>query len=139
MTYLIDTNVLSEVQRAGGNPSLLDWFAIHSGDGFLSVLTLGEMERGMLKLPPGARRTALSDWIRGIELSFAGRILAVDERIALEWARLQTRAAQAGAPMQVVDCLIAATAVVHGLTVVTRNVRDFEYAGVPIENPWRDG
>jgi predicted nucleic acid-binding protein len=102
----------------------------------LSAITIGEVWRGALRLPAGKRRTSLSDWSERLRRSFSGRVLPIDESVALRWAQIAARAEQSGRPGSFADGLIAATALDRGLTLVTRNVTDFEPFGVSLLNPW---
>lgn len=133
--YLLDTMVLSELRRWRPDPSLVDWLEhVRPTDVYLSVVTIGEVEKGIAKQqrrdPAFAER--LAAWLDGVLRYYAARILAVDVNIARRWGRLADAHGDAGA-----DLLIAATAIEHGLAVVTRNVRDFERTGVPLINPFR--
>jgi hypothetical protein len=104
----------------------------------LSVLTLAELRRGASALPPSRRRSALESWIDdALPARFLDRVFAVDKRVAEVWAERQARLDRQGRPLPVIDGLFAATAVVHGYGVATRNERDFTAFGVPIVNPWR--
>ncbi len=135
MAYLIDTNVLSELRRPQPDASVVAWVAARPpATLFISVLTLAELKKGIARLPPSARKTALADWL-DVELPayFLGRILAVDVPVALRWGEL---VAAAGRPLPAIDAMLAATASVHGLSLVTRNVRDFEGLGVVVIDPW---
>lgn len=137
MSYLIDTCALSEFTKASPSPSVDAWFAqLPEGTDFASVLTLGELEKGISKLKSGKKRASLERWAAALRDRFRGRILAVDEAVALEWGRISARVEAEGHPVPVIDGLIAATAIVHGLCVVTRNVADIERTGAPIINPW---
>lgn len=135
MSYLIDTNVLSELRRKSPDPGLVAWFAqrppatLH-----LSVLTLGEIRKGIEGVSDEVRKQKLIDWLETDLLTFfTGRILDVDGAVADRWGRL---VAAAGRPLPTIDSLLAATALEHDLVLVTRNTRDF--AGLPVEvfNPW---
>lgn len=106
---------------------------------FLSVVTLGELARGIALLAPGRRRSGLGVWLDGLERNYATQILGIDADIARLWGRLTAAAQQAGHQVGAADGLIAATARRHGLTVMTRNVRDFAPTGVELFNPWADG
>jgi predicted nucleic acid-binding protein len=134
--YLIDTVVLSELRKRQRHPRLVQWLRDKAAVMlFLSVVTIGEIERGVLsqRSQDPAFADALAAWLdRTIEI-YADRILAIDMPIARCWGRLSARIGHGGA-----DLLIAATALERGLTVVTRNVRHFAPTGVPVENPFAD-
>lgn len=136
MSYLIDTNVLSELRRRDPDANVVRWLADRpSTTLYLSVLTMGELRRGVEALPEGNRKSRLLDWLE-TELAsyFAGRILPVDAAVADRWGRL---VAQADRPLPAIDSLLAATALAHGLTLVTRNLRDFQHPGLSVLNPWK--
>jgi predicted nucleic acid-binding protein len=137
VSYLIDTNVLSELRRKAPDARVLQWFAQRpAGTLYLSVLTLGEIRKGIESLADPTRRLALLDWLETeLPAFFMGRILPVDAPVADRWGRL---VAQAGRPLPAIDSLLAATAAQHGLTLVTRNVRDVAPLGVALINPWVD-
>jgi predicted nucleic acid-binding protein len=134
VTYLLDTNVISENQRRRPDPTVAEWLeGARSDDLFTSVVVIGELRRGVENL---RRRDPLiaqliDRWLRGVTAAFGDRILPVTRRVAEQWGRADVPSRQS-AP----DGLIAATAVVHGLTVVTRNVKDFERAGAQVLNPF---
>ncbi|WKJ90498.1 type II toxin-antitoxin system VapC family toxin [Methylomonas montana] len=137
MSYLIDTNVLSELRRREPNRGVVEWFEQRPATTlYLSVLTLGEIRKGIDGLINDDRQLKLLDWLE-VELPqfFSGRILSVDAHVADRWGRL---IAQMGRPIPAVDSLLAATALTHGLKLVTRNVRDFNYPELDVINPWRD-
>lgn len=140
MSYLVDTNVLSELRRKQPDPQVRAWFAERSAQSlYLSVLTLGEIRKGIAALESSpvdaTRRQALSDWLEvDLPTFFLGRVLAVDAAVADRWGQLQ---AQAGRPLPAIDSLLAATALQHQLTLVTRNVRDFTGLSVSLLNPWQ--
>lgn len=137
MAYLLDTCALSEFTKPKPSASVDAWFAqIPDGADFVSVLTLGELEKGITKLVSSRRRAALERWFGDLRDRFSGRILVVDEPVALEWGRITARAEVAGNPLPSIDALIAATAIVHGLAVVTRNTSDIARTGAPIIDPW---
>lgn len=137
MAYLLDTCALSEFTKPKPSTSVDAWFArIPDGADFVSVLTLGELEKGITKLVSSRRRAALERWFGDLRDRFRGRILPVDEPVALEWGRITARAELAGNPLPSIDALIAATAIVHGLAVVTRNTSDIARTGAPIIDPW---
>lgn len=138
MKYLLDTTVLSETQRPKPADSVLRWLSERDETTlFISVLTLGELHCGIARLAEGKRRDDLQNWVdRELASRFYGRVLPVDEEVAAEWGRLNGMARQRGEPLPAVDSLIAATALVHHLTVVTRNARDIGRCGVPLLDPW---
>lgn len=104
---------------------------------YLSVLTLGELHRGARQVTDPVRRRRLEDWIgRDVVDRFGGRMLPVDASVALRWGDLHAEAHARGTVLPAVDSMIAATALVHSLAVVTRNSTDFERTGVPIIDPW---
>lgn len=138
MSYLIDTNVLLELRRRDPDANVVRWMADRPATTlYLSVLTLGELRKGVEGLPEGDRKRRLLDWLK-VELSafFAGRILPVDATVAQRWGRLL---AQAGRPLPAIDSLLAATALAHGLTLVTRNLRDFQHPDMTVLDPWTTG
>lgn len=137
MSYLIDTNVLSELRRRDPNVNVVRWLEGRPATTlYLSVLTLGELRKGIESLPESARKRRLLDWLE-VELPgfFAGRLLPIDARVADRWGCL---VAQEGRPLPAIDSLLAATALTHGLTLVTRNLRDFRYSGLAVVDPWSE-
>ncbi len=134
MSYLVDTNVLSELRRKQPQPEVVAWFTQRPRQTlYLSVLTLGEIRKGIERLG-AARQQPLLDWLEvGLPNYFLGRLLAVDAHTADRWGRLL---ASAGRPLPAVDSLLAATAMQHDLTLVTRNTADFGGTGVRLINPW---
>lgn len=138
MRLLLDTNVLSEVVKPRPSPRVIAWLRERSAlDLAVSVLTLGEIESGVSRLPAGERRDALRRWLAtDLVERFAGRILDVDQDVALAWGRLSSEGRMSGRELPVIDGLLLATAAVHRLTLVTRNVADCEGRGVEIFNPW---
>ncbi len=132
--YLLDTNIVSDVQRRLPKPT--EWLAsVDPTSVSLSVITLGEIERGIIKLRKvdSEKATRLDLWLRELRRDNADRILAVTEDVALAWGRIT-----AGRTRGSADTLIAATAAVHDLILVTRNVTDFDDTGVTVLNPWDD-
>jgi predicted nucleic acid-binding protein len=138
MRYLLDTNVLTEPAKPRPDPRVVAWLQAQSPlDLSLSVLTFGEIQKGVSLLAAGARRDALAAWLRtDLPRQFTGRLLPVDEPVALEWGRLAAEGRVAGRELPVVDGLLLGTCAAHGLTLVTRNERDCKDRGVPILNPW---
>lgn len=138
MKYLLDTCLISELVKKDPNPAVVAWLDEQDEQKlFLSVLNLGELQKGISKLPESPRKSELQAWI-ALDLveRFDGRIIEVDLETALCWGRLQGEAEQTGVKLPVMDSLIAATAAAHGLVVVTRNVRDIERCGATVCNPW---
>lgn len=134
MSWLLDTNVISELSRPAPEAKVAQWLSAHEDELFLSVLTLGEIQKGISNLTDSRRRRRLASWLdHEIRPWFAGRLLPVDERVAVGWGRMQ---AQAGHPLPAIDSLIAATALEHGLTLATRNTADMARTGVSLFNPW---
>ncbi len=134
MSYLIDTNVLSELVRPKPDAAVLHWFANTPDHAlFLSVLSLGEIRKGVEKLTDTQRREKLRLWLEhDLRDWFGPRILPVGPEVADHWGRLL---AQAGRPVPAIDSLLAATALHHDLRLVTRNTRDFDYVGQVDINP----
>jgi toxin FitB len=137
VTYLLDTNVLSETRKRQPAAGVAEWItATPPSRLHVSVLTLGEIMRGIARIRGrGDRRqaSALERWLRDVEAGFEDRVLPVTLPVAAAWGRQQY-----ARPLPVIDALIAATARVHGMTVVTRNAKDFEQAGVQVLNPFTD-
>ena len=135
MSYLLDTNVLSELRRKQPQPGVSVWMAQRPASSlYLSVLTLGELRKGIDGVQDDTRKLALSDWVQNeLSLFFLGRVLSIDEQVADRWGQL---VAAAGRPLPAIDSLLAATALVHGLRMVTRNAKDFEGMGLEVINPW---
>lgn len=137
MSYLLDTNAISEPGRARPNQGFADWFdQIDEADVHLSVVTLGELRHGLALLPDGARKRHLEQLHLAIMRRHEAQILPVDLGVALIWGELAARHRRQGRRPSVSDELIAATALVHNLTVVTRNVSDFEPSGCQLISPW---
>ena len=138
MSYLLDTNVVSELVRPKPDPGVLGWFDRTPDDALhLSVLSLGEIRKGVENLGSSPRREALRVWLEQ-ELTdwFDDRILPVDRGVADEWGILL---AHAGRPVPTVDSLLAATALYHDLRLATRNATDFRFPGLEVINPWDSG
>jgi predicted nucleic acid-binding protein len=138
MRYLLDTNVLSEPAKPRPDPHVTSWLEKQSPfDLAISVLTLGEIAKGIQLLPEGPKRNRLDDWLAtDLPRQFLGRVLPVDDRVAFTWGRLAAAARHARRELPVIDGLLLATAEVHGLIFVTRNTKDCENRGVPLYNPW---
>lgn len=138
MSYLLDTNVISELRRKAPDPGVVSWFAERPAVTlYISVLTLGKIRKGIESLADTAKRQQIGDWLEtDVMAFFAGRILSVDEATADAWGRLL---AAAGRPLPSIDSLLAATALANDLVLVTRNTKDF--IGLPLAtfNPWETG
>jgi predicted nucleic acid-binding protein len=135
LSYLVDTNVLSELRKRKADAKVVAWMQARPRQSlYLSVLTLGEIRKGIEGVADPAFRQTLTDWLE-VELPnyFVGRLLLIDAFIADRWGRVQ---ASAGRTLPVIDGLLAATALQHNLTLVTRNIKDFEGLGVQLVNPW---
>ena len=137
MSFLVDTCALSELVKPKPSNDVCDWFEATPPEAlFVSVLTLGEIRKGVEKLKGGRRRAQITTWLETELLAwFEDRVLPVDARVADEWGRLAVRLSK---PLPVIDSLIAATAIRHRLAIVTRNESDFVTTGVDILNPWND-
>ncbi|OGA45642.1 MAG: recombinase [Betaproteobacteria bacterium RIFCSPLOWO2_12_FULL_62_58] len=140
MSLLLDTSVISELVRKSPHGPVLDWIDKQNEASLhLSVITIGEIEKGIARLPASARRSKLQSWVRvDLITRFGRRLLPIDIQTATRWGTLVGESEKRGKPLPVIDSLIAATALVHGLAVVTRNVGDFERCGVACINPWDD-
>lgn len=138
MSYLLDTCVVSEPTKPRPAAPVLAWLrSVDAGSMHLSVLTIGELERGIERLADGARKRGLRSWLEELRGEAQERLLPVTDAIATEWGRLLASAEKRGGVLPVVDALIGATAIVHGLTVVTRNTSDIARTGAAILDPWR--
>ena len=139
MRYLLDTNVLAEPARPDPDAGVVTWLQARAAlELAISVLTLGEIEKGVHLLPPGPKRERLTHWVAAdLPQQFTGRTLPIEERVSREWGRLTAEGRRSGRELPVIDGLLLATAAAHGLTFVTRNARDCAGRGVPVLNPWR--
>ena len=137
MSYLIDTNVLSELRRKTPSAGVAAWISQRPpATLYISVLTLGEIRKGIDALADRARKIKLIDWLETeLPAFFTGRILPVDAQVADRWGRML---AAAGRPLPAIDRLLAATALAHDLILVTRNVKDYAGLGLQIIDPWMD-
>jgi toxin FitB len=135
VSYLLDTNALSELRRKQPDKNVVHWFAQRPVSTlYLSVLSMGEIRKGVETLLDAARRQALLDWLETeLPSFFSGRILSIDADVADRWGRL---VAHAGRPLPAIDSLLVATAAQHDLILVTRNLRDVQGMGVQVINPW---
>ena len=134
MTYLVDANVLSEPTKPRPDPRVIAWLSANEADFVVDSIILGELAVGILVLPRGRKRVQLERWFEAV----ADRIdcLAWDAPISRRWAQLVADLKKKGQTLPVLDSMIAATALAHGLTVATHNIRDFHKAGVPVLDPF---
>lgn len=141
MSFLLDTNVVSEWVRPRPDAGVVAWLAEADEDRvFISVVTLAELRYGIERLAAGKRRRRLDEWLRAeLPLRFEGRILPIDAAIADAWGKVTASREAAGRPIAVADAFIAATAEVHGLALVARNISDFEATVKTVMDPWADG
>lgn len=140
MNLLLDTNVLSEVQRPAPSKKVLGWLdAVDEDRVFISVASIAELRRGVALMDPGRRRTALSGWLTNdLPIRFAERILPIDHAVAERWGDLMAQSRRSGAALSTMGAFFAATALAKNLTLVTPNVKDFESFGVALFNPWAE-
>lgn len=138
MSFLLDTNVISEGARPHPDPAVMEWLGSVDEDRlFLSVISLAELRHGVERLEAGRRTAALDQWLSDeLPGRFDGRLLAADVTTADHWGRLVARAQANGRPIGAMDAFLAAAAEQHELTLVTRNVSDFDGIGVRLFNPW---
>ena len=136
--FLLDTNVASELIRSNPEPRVAEWVYSKPQDSlFLSVITLGELRKGIALLADGKRKTELQRWFQdALVPSFSGRIVPVTERIGSQWGLFTAKRQSAGRPLAAADGLIAATASEHDLVLVTRNSKDFTGLDISLLNPW---
>ena len=139
MNYLLDTCLISELVKPAPNPDVLEWLKrVPERRLFLSVVTIGEMRKGLTRLPDSKRKDRLTDWLDTLVEEYRNRIHSIDLAVAENWGAMQGRTESRGLPMSTVDGLIAATAYTHNLVIVTRNESDFQACNLPIKNPWRN-
>jgi predicted nucleic acid-binding protein len=138
MSFLLDTCVISELVAKQPNPAVVQWVdSIDENLLFLSAITIGEIKRGIEKLPDSSRKSALEDWLEDdLLIRFRDRILSIDAAVMLVWGQLAADLEKEGKPMPAVDSLIAATCLQGKLDLVTRNESDFVHSGVTVINPW---
>jgi predicted nucleic acid-binding protein len=141
VNFLLDTNVVSEWTKSRPDAGLVAWLAEADEDRiFLSVITIAELRHGIERLPAGARRRRLDTWLtEQVPLRFEARLRVIDAETANIWGQVMARGQAAEHPPGTMDAFIAATVLRHEMTLVTRNVADFETLGVRLVNPWRDG
>ena len=134
MKYLVDANVLSEATKSSPAPMVVNWLRTHEGDLVVDPIIVGELRFGILLLEPGRRRQRLEDWFeRGVATI---QCIPWEMETGLRWATLLARLRTTGHAMPIKDSMIAATALVHELTLATRNRRDFEWSGLDLIDPF---
>jgi predicted nucleic acid-binding protein len=138
MSFLLDTSVVSELVRKVPNDGVVNWLSRQDEESlYLSVLTLGEIGKGISKLRASPRRERLRTWLtRDLTARFTDRLLSIDSAVAARWGTITGEAERRGTPLPVIDSLIAATALEYGFSVVTHNVVDFQRCGVACVDPW---
>ncbi len=140
MRYLLDTCVISETIKSQPNENVISWIQTQDeNDLYLSVLTFGEIEKGIEKAPDGVKKNQLKLWVQeDLKKRFAGRIIPVDMTVAVRWGIIQGIAERSGKPIPSVDGLIAASGIAYDCTIVTRNISDMEQSSAVLLNPWLD-
>jgi predicted nucleic acid-binding protein len=138
MKYLLDTCVISEIVSKQPNPKVVEFVdSLDPDDVYLSVITIGEIAKGIEKLPKSKRKQELHAWLaEDLLVRFDGKIIPLGTDVLLEWGILNARLESVGKMLPAMDSLIAATVIVHDLILITRNVNDFENTGIEIGNPW---
>lgn len=136
MSYLVDTNVFSEPAKPKPDTAVVTWLRQHESELYVSAITIGELRRGIERLPAGKRKEQLRKWLAALCECLKGRILSFNTSTAHLWGQLKAKWDKAGLTIPSLDSQIAATAHRHSLTIVTRNVTDFRQAGVKVLNPF---
>jgi tRNA(fMet)-specific endonuclease VapC len=138
MNYILDTNVISELVATQPEPNVIQWIENTDPQAiYLSVITIGEIKKGIAKIPDSHRKVVLEEWLMGdLLVRFQDHLLPLDTAVMLAWGSLIARLDKIGKPLPAIDSLLAATALQSRYTLVTRNTGDFEPAGVSLLNPW---
>ncbi len=137
---LLDTCIISETIKPEPNQRVLTWLdTVEEEALYLSVISLGELYRGIELLPEGEKQTALFIWFEELRERFTGRILDIDGETMITWARLSAGLKKSGEPMPLMDSLISACALRYGALLATRNTRDYKRTGMPLFDPWTYG
>lgn len=137
MRFLLDTNVLSELRKPEPSQQVINWISdISNKHLFISVITLGELNNGISKLPSGRKKNELISWFDKVQQSFQYQIFPISNEIAMKWGELTATASKEGLTLPSIDGLIAATAFVHGAILITRNTKDFKSVPIQVLNPW---
>ena len=137
MKYLLDTCAISELTKPQANSGVIEWLEnTNSEDLYLSVINIGEIKKGINKLPASKKKQDLLFWLETLLEDYQNRILTVDLSVMENWSLIVANAEKKGQPIASLDSIIAATAYTHHLTLVTRNERDFYACNIPVTNPW---
>jgi predicted nucleic acid-binding protein len=137
LNYLLDTCVISELVKQTPDANVVDWLSNTPTERlYLSVITIGEVRKGLTKLPDSKRKDLLTNWLNSLLEDYQNRIYSINLTVAENWGIIQGKAEKKGTPISSIDSLIAAIAYTHNLVLVTRNVRDFEASNLLIQNPW---
>jgi toxin FitB len=138
MSWLIDTDVLSERTKRKPSEPVLKWLQEHASEVYTSSHVIGELQAGISALPEGARKRALQHWLNRLVEAMEGRILNFNTTVAAVWGRQEAEFAEKGCPMPMPDSFIAATARRHNLTIATRNISDYDRPGIKVIDPFRE-
>ena len=140
MRYLLDTCAISDLVAREPNPGLVEWIdSVDEARLYLCVISIGEIQKGIQKLAASRRRQSLTEWLEeDLLIRFKDRILPIDAQVMLAWGTLTADLEKRGQPMPAIDSMVAAVALLNGLTLVTRNEADFVHSGVTVLNPWLD-
>jgi toxin FitB len=138
--YLLDTCVISELVKPSPNTAVLEWLRNAPPETlFLSGIAIGEIRKGLTKLPNSKRKDRLTEWLITLLENYQDRVYSIDLAVAENWGIIQGNAEKSGMPMASIDGLIAAIAYTHNLVLVTRNMADFKTCDIHINNPWENG
>ncbi|MBI2193055.1 MAG: type II toxin-antitoxin system VapC family toxin [Planctomycetes bacterium] len=135
MNYLVDTNIICEPIQRAPDRTVVEWLREHERDLYVSAITIGELRRGIERLPDGKRKSQLQEWLKRVCDSMHGRVLSFNVSVAHVWGQLKAKWDGQGVALPSIDSQLAATAHRHGLVLVTRNEKDFRRSGIRIENP----
>lgn len=138
MNYILDTNVISELVASRPNPKVIEWIqTVDSNQVYLSVIAIGEIKKGIEKLPDSDRKATLEHWLQEDLLAqFENQLLPIDEQTMLMWGKLVAQLETIGRPISAIDSLLAATTLQWGYILVTRNAAHFQDTGIELFNPW---
>lgn len=137
MSFLVDTNVFSETLKRNPDQRVVAWLRENESEIFVSVITIAEIRRGIERLPQGKRREELTCWLSGLSTKMKRSILSYNRSVAHVWGQMRGKLDTEGIHLASMDSILAATAIRHNLTVVTRNTKDFEHAPVTVLNPFK--